>query len=129
MRRMLGCCAAALALAALLVQPLAAQEHKIDTKPDTKPPAMAQVSVRAEILRAPDQARDHLLALAEATPADKFTWHPNDKVRTVGEVYAHVAGGNFFIPTIWGAKMPDGVDPRSFDKDAGDKAKTIATLK
>ena len=25
--------------------------------------------------------------------------------------------------------MPDGVDPRTFDKDAGDKAKTIATLK
>jgi uncharacterized damage-inducible protein DinB len=69
------------------------------------------------------------MALAEATPADKFTWRPNDKVRTIGEVYAHVAGGNYFIPTLWGEKPPEGINPRGFDKDAGDKAKTIATMK
>jgi uncharacterized damage-inducible protein DinB len=47
----------------------------------------------------------------------------------VGEVYAHVAGANYFLPTLWGTKMPAGVDPRGFDKDAADKAKTIDTLK
>jgi uncharacterized damage-inducible protein DinB len=121
------CCCAALAVVALMAQPLTAAEA---AKPDAaKPAAEAPMSVRGEMLRQIDAARDKLIALAEATPADKFTWRPNDKVRTVGEVYAHVAGGNFFIPTLWGAKMPDGVDPRTFDKDAGDKAKTIATLK
>jgi len=129
MRRLL-CSCAALAVAALMVQPLAAAEP---AKPAAAAkPAMeaaAPVSIRAAILGQVDAARDHLLALAEATPADKFTWRPNDKVRTVGEIYSHVAGGNFFIPTMWGAKMPDGVDPRTFDKDAGDKAKTIANLK
>ena len=129
MRRLLSCCAA-LALVALMApitRPLAAAEA---AKPATaKPAAAAAVSIRGEILRQVDSARDKLLALAEATPADKFTWRPNDKVRTVGEIYSHVAGGNFFILTLWGAKMPDGVDPRGFDKEAGDKTKTIATLK
>jgi len=131
MKRML-CCCAALAVVALMAQPLTAAEAAKPAAAKTaaaKPAAAAPMSVRTEMLRQIDAARDKLIALAEATPADKFTWRPNDKVRTVGEVYAHVAGGNFFIPTLWGVKMPDGVDPRAFDKDAGDKDKTIATLK
>jgi uncharacterized damage-inducible protein DinB len=119
-RAVLGC--TALLLAVLLAQPLAAQEKAAAAKP-------AASGVRAEILRQIDAARDKLIALAEATPADKYTWRPNDKVRTTGEVFAHVAGGNYFIPTLWGVKPPEGVDPRAFDKDAGDKAKTIDSLK
>jgi len=122
-RALLGC--AALLTAAVLSHPLAAQEAKAAT-PEAKP---AVAGVRGEILRHIDDARDKLIALAEATPADKFTWRPNDKVRTTGEVFTHVAGGNYFIPTLWGTKMPDGLDPRTFDKEAGDKAKTIDTLK
>jgi uncharacterized damage-inducible protein DinB len=125
MRRSL-CGTAALVLAFLMAAPLTAQT----SKPEAAKPAPEAVSgVRGDVLRQVDAARDKLVALAEATPADKFTWRPNDKVRTVGEVYSHVAGGNYFIPTIWGAKMPDGVDPRGFDKEAGDKAKTIDHLK
>ena len=136
MKRLL-CSAAVLALAAVLAQPAAAQ-HTMPADPHAAHAAHAAggivvkpavTGVRADILRSIDAARDKLLALAEATPADKFTWRPNDKVRTVGEVYAHVAGGNYFIPTFWGVKPPDGVDPRGFDKDAGDKAKTIANMK
>jgi len=112
----------ALLVAVLLAQPLAAQEKAAAAKP-------AASGVRGEILRQIDAARDKLIALAEATPADKYTWRPNDKVRTTGEVFAHVAGGNYFIPTLWGVKPPEGVDPRSFDKEAGDKAKTIDSLK
>jgi len=118
---------AALLAVALAVQPLAAQMGKPEAaKPETKG---AVAGVRGDILRQVDAARDKLIALAEATPADKFTWRPNDKVRTVGEVYAHVAGGNYFLPTLWGVKPPEGVDPRGFDKEAGDKAKTIDHLK
>ena len=120
-RALLG--VAALVAAIVLAQPLRAAEPKAAA---AKP---AVSGVRADILRQIDEARDKLIALAEATPADKYTWRPNDKVRTTGEVFAHVAGGNYFIPTLWGVKPPDGVDPRTFDKDAGDKAKTIDSLK
>jgi uncharacterized damage-inducible protein DinB len=117
-------CAALLAVA-VLSQPLAAQTDKA-AAPAAKP---AVPGIRGEILRHIDDARDKLLALAEATPADKFSWRPNDKVRTTGEVFAHVAGGNYFILSLLGTKIPDGIDPRAFEKEGGDKAKTIDTLK
>ena len=50
-------------------------------------------------------------------------------VRSTGEVFAHVAGGNYFLPTFWGAKVPEGVKPREFEKAGSDKAKTVDTLK
>ena len=122
------CGAAVLLLTAFVALPLVAQP----SPPPPPPPQAAKPAVsgvRGEVLRQIDSAREKLVALAEATPADKFAWRPNDKVRTVGEVYAHVAGGNYFLPTLWGVKPPEGVDPRGFDKQAADKAKTIDTLK
>lgn len=117
------CGGALLLLAGVLAQPVQAEA------PAPAKAAAAEVSVRGEILRQIDAARDKLVALAEATPADKFTWRPNDKVRTIGEVYAHVAGGNYFIPTLWGVKPPEGVDMRGLEKQGSDKAKTIDALK
>lgn len=74
-------------------------------------------------------AQREILSLAEAMPAEKYSWRPGAGVRSVGEVYMHVASANYFLPTFWGVKFPAGVDPRGFDKDAGDKAKVVATLK
>jgi uncharacterized damage-inducible protein DinB len=91
--------------------------------------AKPAAGVRADILAQIDDAEKKLLALAEATPADKFGWRPAEGVRTAGQVYAHVAGGNYFLMTFWGAKAPAGVDPRSFEAAAGDKAATIQSLR
>jgi len=35
------------------------------------------------------------LALAEATPADKFAWRPDPGVRSTSEVYMHIVTANF----------------------------------
>lgn len=91
--------------------------------------AKAASGVKADILRNIDDAEKKLLALAEATPAEKFGWRPADKVRSTGEVFMHVAGGNYFLPTLWGSKLPEGINPREFEKDGADKAKVIDTLK
>jgi len=86
--------------------------------------------VRGSILFQLDQAKDKLVALAEAIPAEKYAWRPGEGVRSAGEVFNHVSSANFFLPTFWGAKVPAGVDPRTFEKElSGDKAKTIDTLK
>ncbi len=74
-------------------------------------------------------AQRELLALADAVPAEKYSWRPAQGVRSVGEVYMHVASANYFLPTFWGTKIPAGVDPRTLEKDGGDKAKTVAALK
>ncbi len=96
---------------------------------DAKAAEVKPAGVRAEIQRQIDDAQKKLVALAEAMPAEKFAWRPGEGVRSTGEVFAHVAGGNYFLPTFWGAKMPEGLDPRGFEKAGSDKAKTIDTLK
>jgi uncharacterized damage-inducible protein DinB len=47
-----------------------------------------------------------LIALAEATPADKFSWRPAPGVRSTSEVYMHIALANFFLLSRTGPKMP-----------------------
>lgn len=107
-----------------------AKAEKPDTKEiEMKATAASAAAVRAEIVRQIDDAQKKLLALAEAMPAEKFAWRPAEGVRSVGEVFAHVSGANYFLPTFWGAKMPEGLDPRSFEKEGSDKAKTVDTLK
>jgi uncharacterized damage-inducible protein DinB len=131
MKRLIGS-TAVLALMLALALPVLAQDKapgKAEPKKaEAKAAAAAATGVKASALHSLEDAQKKLIALAEAMPADKYTWHP-EGARTVGEVFNHVAGANYFIPTLLGAKMPAGVDPRTFDKEAGDKAKTVETLK
>jgi uncharacterized damage-inducible protein DinB len=56
-----------------------------------------------------------LLQLAEATPADKFSWRPAPGVRSISEVYVHLAVGNFFLLERAGVQLPS--DRASVPKD------------
>src|SRR5271156_1170771 len=47
-----------------------------------------------------------LLALAQAIPADKYSWRPAPGVRSVSEVFMHIAIANFYLLSITGPKMP-----------------------
>ena len=47
-----------------------------------------------------------LIALAEATPAEKFAWRPAAGVRSTSEVYMHIAISNFYLLSVTGPKMP-----------------------
>ena len=117
----------ALVLAAL---PVRAQDTKpTEKKAEQKATPAAPAGTRESILFQIDEASKKLMSLAEAMPAEKYTWRPGEGVRSVGEVYNHVAAANYFLPTFWGGKVPAGVDPRTLEKDGGDKAKTIDTLK
>jgi uncharacterized damage-inducible protein DinB len=89
----------------------------------------ADGAVRQEILAQLDDAEKKLTALAEAIPAEKYAWRPAEKVRSMGEVFMHVAGGNYFLPTFWGVKVPEGVKPREFEPSGNDKAKVLSTMK
>jgi uncharacterized damage-inducible protein DinB len=97
------------------------------TKQEAKPAPVG--GVRGSILFQVDQAQEKLLALANAMPVEKYGWRPGEGVRSVGEVFNHVASANYYFPTLWGAQAPAGIDSRSFEKTlSGDKAKTIDTL-
>ena len=62
-------------------------------------PAVAQVppGVGEGWLGEFDHATRQLLQLAEATPAEKFSWRPAAGVRSIGEVYMHIAIANQFL--------------------------------
>src|SRR4051812_36387743 len=135
MKRLIGS-TAVLALTLALALPVLAQDQemvkaevkKVETKTAATTTVATASGAKASVLFSLDDARKKLVALAEAMPADKYTWHP-EGARSVGEVFNHVSGANYFIPTLVSVKMPAGVDPRTFDKSAGDKAKTVETLK
>jgi uncharacterized damage-inducible protein DinB len=136
MKRFGSTAAMALALASTLALPVRAQAPKVEVAQESAKAEMkegmakSQGGVRDSILFQISQAQDKLIALAEAMPADKYVWKPASGVRTMGEVFNHVASANYFFPTLWGGKVPDGVDPRTLEKEmSGDKAKTVAVLK
>src|SRR5262245_32372632 len=73
-------------------------------------------------------ARDKILDLAKAMPEDKYAWRPEEGVRSVGEVYRHVAQGNYLLPGFLGIKAPEGIVLKDMDTTPLDKAKTIALV-
>ena len=45
-------------------------------------------------------------SLAVTMPEDAYQWRPMEGVRSVSEVYRHVAADNFFVPTLMGIAAP-----------------------
>jgi uncharacterized damage-inducible protein DinB len=70
-----------------------------------------------------------LIALAEATPADKFAWRPANGVRSTSEVYMHIAMANFWLLGITGAKVAPADVNMELEKSVTSKPEVIAFLK
>ncbi|HEY2109265.1 MAG TPA: DinB family protein [Candidatus Acidoferrales bacterium] len=69
-----------------------------------------------------------LIALAEATPEDKFTWRPAPGVRSTSEVYMHIVSANFYLLSVTGPKMPADFK-EEMEKTVTSKAQVVAWLK
>jgi uncharacterized damage-inducible protein DinB len=68
-----------------------------------------------------------LMALAEATPPEKFSWRPAPGVRSTGEVYMHIAIAHFYLLSVTGAKEP--AVSSALEKTVTAKADVIDWLK
>src|SRR5689334_20661252 len=77
---------------------------------------------RAEVLAEVIVQENKFVRLAEAIPADKYTWRPSPDVRSISEVFLHVAGANYNLYGIVGVKPPEGVVTKNIDKSTTDKA-------
>lgn len=84
---------------------------------------------RSEVLAEVMVQEDKFMRLAEAIPADKYTWRPSADVRSIAEVFLHVSAANYNLYKLVGTPPPDGFNVNGFDKSTSDKAKVIATLK
>ena len=83
----------------------------------------------SEFLLLFNESMGKFVALAEATPADKYGWSPGPGTMTVAKVYAHVARYNYMYPaTALGAPAPEGRDGDAAE-DIADKARLVERLK
>ncbi len=71
---------------------------------------------------------EQLIALAEATPAEKFAYRPVEGVRSTSEVYMHIVMANFYLLSVTGPKMPADLKD-GMEKSVTSKADVIAWLK
>ena len=69
-----------------------------------------------------------LVALAEATPEEKFAWRPAPGVRSTSEVYMHIALANFYLLSVTGPAMPAELK-EDMEKSVKSKAEVISWLK
>jgi len=76
-----------------------------------------------------DHVSRQLIALAETTPPEKFAWRPAQGVRSVSEVYMHVALANFYLLNATGAKLPADLKSSDTEKTVTGKAEVIEWLK
>jgi uncharacterized damage-inducible protein DinB len=88
---------------------------------------------RAEFLEEVAYYEQRYTRLAEAMPAEKYGWRPGEGVRSVGEVFAHIAIANYGIANALVAARTPGVtfsfDPKAIMALAGDKPKLLQALK
>jgi uncharacterized damage-inducible protein DinB len=74
------------------------------------------------------EAQKELVSLAQAMPQEKYTWRPGEGVRSVAEVYLHVAAGNFGLTALTGVPGKPGFKFQGYEKSTTDKAQVIAQL-
>ena len=91
-------------------------------------PAAAPSGIQGDVVKSLDAAEKELVALAEATPQEKYSWRPMEKVRSTSEVFMHVARGNYSYAMFLGVPKPKEVESLDFDK-VTEKAQVVDMLK
>lgn len=90
----------------------------------------APKGLRGEMLMNATDVEQKILGLVNSVPQDKFTWRPGEGVRSISEVYLHIAGANYLFPSFaGGSKMPEGMDPKTYEQSTTDKAKIAEIVK
>lgn len=97
-----------------------------------KPPATLVTptsGARLEFLDEVSFYEQRYIRLAEAIPAEKYNWRPAEGVRTIGEVYMHIASANYGYARMLGTPPPPTLDLKALLASSGDKGKVIPALK
>jgi uncharacterized damage-inducible protein DinB len=107
-------------LALALTGPVLHAESTDKTPPsyDLKPQALQDLQVMQK----------QFAELANAIPAEKFTWRPGDGGRSFGEVFLHVASANFSLASNFSAAPAPGFTEKGYEKSIADKAQIIAQI-
>ena len=91
-------------------------------------PSAAVYNFRQRALIELKNVQQEIVSLAQAVPAEKYTWRPAEGVRSISEVYLHMAGGNFGLTALAGAPPFPGFKFQGWEKQTTDKAKIVEIL-
>lgn len=89
-----------------------------------QPPKLS--GFRAEFVADLDDVEDKFTQLATNDPVEKYGWRPAPGVRSISEVFMHVAGSNYFLATFLGVEAPPDL-PKDMEKIT-DKPTVLAEL-
>jgi hypothetical protein len=116
------------ALVGLSLAPVARTQEKTQAEskltPMNQPPAPT-AGYRAEFLSELGYFEQRYTRLAEAIPAEKYSWRPAEGVRSIGEVFAHTTGANVLINRSLEAPLKPGV---TYDTDSGTVMKNLMAI-
>ncbi|MGE0773257.1 MAG: DinB family protein [Cyclobacteriaceae bacterium] len=70
-----------------------------------------------------------VMQLAEAISEDTYAWTPQEGVRSVAEVCAHIISANYFFASKLGATIPADVNMQTLEKDLKTKEAISKELK
>ena len=120
-----------LSCAALLALLLSAQTAHALGQPAAKPVDSTPPSydLKPQALLDLDNLQMKFLSLAEATPAEKYTWRPGPGVRSIAEVYLHIAALNFGVGPDLGTMPAPAFQAKGYETSTTDKAQIIEQLK
>ena len=89
-------------------------------------PASFRQTWRAEF----EASASKIVALAEAMPAETYSWQPMEGVATVASAYMHIARYNYQLPhRNMGVEPPEGVDYATFEEAFTTKDEVLAVLR
>jgi uncharacterized damage-inducible protein DinB len=66
---------------------------------------------RGEFLWELEIAERQFMAMADAIPATNYEWRPEEKARSISEVFVHVAAGTFMLLEVVGTPAPPDLYP------------------
>ena len=89
--------------------------------------APAKSALQTDLVGQIDHVEKQIVDLLEAMPQDKFNWRPAPGVRSVAEVYLHIAFGNYGMGKLVTGKTPPESagftgDPKKWEAQTTDKA-------
>ena len=82
---------------------------------------------RADLIGQVGFAQKQILDLENAIPDGKMAWRPNKEVRSISEVYSHIAFANYLVLKFAGVTLPEGIsiaspeDATKWEKASTDK--------
>jgi uncharacterized damage-inducible protein DinB len=89
----------------------------------------APAGIRGEIHAVIKDAENKLSQLAEATPEARYSYRPSKEARSTGQVFMHVAAGNYFLVSFTGVKPPEGINLEKYEDSLTKKADIQKALK